>query len=225
MIYGIYLALLEILLFSGIAFILRIIYNNLQTIKVIPYYWIMFTILTGFWETSFILNYKNSTKLSKELILNNKHVWSNKYDLTNLDPFKFSILFYSEYGGYADREYMVLTNDWSRVIESSHALLCGLFALLSILCKINNNTDNYLICLAISMGSQLMNSILYLINYFIQCNTYNNINFNNSTFPAGQFLNKRPFMYINIFWTIMPLYIIIIILNNKNKNKKKSFKI
>ena len=38
------------------------------------------------------------------------------------------------------------------------------------------NNDNYLLCLAISMGSQLMNSVLYIVNYIIQCNTYNNVN-------------------------------------------------
>ena len=213
---GIILALIEVFLFAIGSFSIRIIYNKLNTIKLINYYWIMFTILTGIWEFSFVLNYRKSTLLSKELINNKTHVWTNKYDISYLNPNKFSILFYAEYGSYADREYMIISNDWSRVIESSHALLCGLFSLFCILCKINNNHDNYLLCLAIAMGSQLMNSVLYLINYFIQTNTYNNVNFNNITFPAGKYLEQRPFMYINILWTIMPLYIILDILSNKN---------
>ena len=216
MIDGVYIALIEILFFIFISTGIKIVYKQFNDINIITYFWLMFTILTGIWESAFILNYNNSTELSKELILKNEHVWTNKYDLTYLNPYKFSIIFYSEYGSYADRDYMITSNDWSRVIESSHALLCGLFALFCIICKINSNNKNYLICLSVSMGSQLMNSVLYMINYFIQCNTYNNVNYNNNSFPTGKYLEKRPFMYINIFWTIMPLYIIMILLvNNK----------
>ena len=67
------------------------------------------------------------------------------------------------------------------------------------------------------MGSQLMNSLLYMINYFHQVKDYNNVNYNNSTFPAGNYLELRPFMYINILWTIMPI-ITIVTLINKHQN-------
>ena len=45
---------------------------------------------------------------------------------------KLSPIFYAEYGAYADREYMNRHDDWSRVIESSHSLFCGVFALVAI---------------------------------------------------------------------------------------------
>ena len=59
------------------------------------------------------------------------------------------------------------------------------------------------------MGTQLMNSILYMSEYFIQTNTPSSINYNTPKFPCGKFLLKRPFMYINIFWTVMPFFILI----------------
>ena len=60
------------------------------------------------------------------------------------------------------------------------------------------------------MGSQLMNSILYMVEYFIQCTDPNNVNYNDNEFPMGTLLSKRPFMWVNIFWTIMPLYTILV---------------
>ena len=59
------------------------------------------------------------------------------------------------------------------------------------------------------MGTQLMNSLLYMGNYFIQCNSPSSVNFDKSDFPSGKFLEKRPFMYVNLFWTIMPSLVII----------------
>ena len=38
----------------------------------------------------------------------------------------------------------------------------------------------------------------------------NSINYNNKNFPAGFLLYKRPFMWINLFWTLMPSYILYI---------------
>ena len=63
--------------------------------------------------------------------------------------------------------------------------------------------------LGAAMGSQLMNSILYMSEYIIQCRDPSNVNYNSDAFPCGFLLIKRPFMYINIFWTIMPGGIII----------------
>ena len=34
---------------------------------------------------------------------------------------KLARIFYAEYGAWADREYMVSSDDWSRTIEGSHA--------------------------------------------------------------------------------------------------------
>ena len=104
MITGIYLAFIELFLFFIISLIIKFTNKNLNKINCIVYFWTMFTILTGIWESSFILNYNTSTQLSKYLITNNEHVWTNKYDLTYLNPYKFSVIFYSEYGSYAGVE-------------------------------------------------------------------------------------------------------------------------
>ena len=58
------------------------------------------------------------------------------------------------------------------------------------------------------MGSQFMNSVLYMANYFIQIKDPNNINYNTPEFPCGPFLLKRPFMWVNLLWSIMPAYVI-----------------
>jgi hypothetical protein len=54
-----------------------------------------------------------------------------------------------------------------------------------------------------------MNSILYMAEYFIQIKDKNNINYNTPEFPTGHWLLKRPFMWVNILWTLMPAYTIV----------------
>ena len=75
------------------------------------------------------------------------------------------------------------------------------------------------------MGSQLMNSILYMVEYFIQCTDPNSVNYNDEEFPMGHVLSKRPFMWVNIFWTIMPLYTILVYIvwmpSNQNQNQNQ----
>ena len=215
--YGITLALFEILLFLGGAIFFKYNINELKSIPSITYYWSMFTILTGIWEICFILNYDNVRNDSINFIKNNTHVWTSNYNVTYLLPWKFSDIFYAEYGAYADREYMALGDDWSRTIEGTHAIFCGIFSFYSLLLKIQGYERNYLVALSVAMGSQLMNSILYLINYFIEVNSINSVNNDSLKFPAGRFLCKRPFMYVNIFWFIMPFLIILIELINNYK--------
>lgn len=212
MVYGFILALIEVTIIFGGTYTLRRNSSIIQQIKVIPYYWLIFTIITGFlWEFSFVINYKNTTNYSAYLIEHNQTVWTNQYNLTYLVPNQFSYIFYGTYGAWADREYMNIHSDWSRVIESTHAIFCAFFALLALLLKLRDqNNKEFLLCLGISMGSQLMNSILYMVEYFIQCTDSNNVNYNNASFPMGTMLSKRPFMWVNIFWTIMPLYTIIV---------------
>ena len=71
------------------------------------------------------------------------------------------------------------------------------------------NLNRYFISLGISMGSQLMNSILYMMNYFNQLAEPANVNYCSPSFPCDHALLARAFMYVNIFWTIMPLYAIL----------------
>jgi len=185
-------------------------YRPFKKMDTITYYWLSMTILTLIWECAFVLDYKNVNIISQQLIKNKEHVWNNEYDLSYVLPWKLSTIFYAEYGAYADREYMINRNDWSRVIESTHALFCGLFAYFTLYSKTTKRENkNYLISLGVSMGSQLMNSILYMSNYFNQLEDIHNVNYCKSDFPCGFVLLYRPFMYVNILWTLMPLYTII----------------
>ena len=84
---------------------------------------------------------------------NKSHVWLlNDYDLSYL-LLKLSKIFYSEYGAYADREYILMSNYWSRTIEGTHAILCGIFSLLAIIMKTKKRHDHFLIALSVSMES------------------------------------------------------------------------
>ena len=100
--------------------------HPLGQINGLVYYWVMFTVLTGIWETFFVINNHNVENLAGNLLVNQTHVWTQNYSSINLNPSNFSQLFYAEYGAYADREYMNSRDDWSRVIESSHSILCEL---------------------------------------------------------------------------------------------------
>jgi len=206
---GLYIAICEILIFIYFSNILRLEFNSLKTINIVSYYWLLFTILTFIWETSYIIHFTKTSNLAQKLIYKKQHVWTNQYDISFIIPSKLATIFYAEYGAYADREYMLQNNDWSRIIEGTHAYICGIFALFSIYYKIHNNQNNYIISVSLSMGAQLMNSILYISNYLLQTKNIHNINHNSINFPTGYLLLKRPFIYINVFWTIMPLYVLI----------------
>ena len=80
-----------------------------------------------------ISNYDNVSNYSNTLIRHKEHVWTNKYSILYILPWRLSEIFYAEYGAYADREYMLLHNDWSRIIEGTHAIFCGFFGVLSLL--------------------------------------------------------------------------------------------
>ena len=180
----------------------------MQKLDIVSYYWFNITILTFFWEIFFIYNYHKINQISIDFINNNKHVWTNNYSLLYILPWNLPNIFYAEYGAYADREYM--SNDlWSREIEGTHAFICGIFSLFAIYSKSNNYNTKFLICSSISMGSKLMNSILYMGEYFIQINDSNSVNYNSNKFPVGKFLSERPFIYVNVFWSLCPLYVII----------------
>lgn len=213
---GYQLALVEIFIFGAVALLIRNT-TNLYKINSIVYFWSTFTILTGLWELFFVSNYDKVITIAKNLLDTNQHVWTRNYNATDLNPNRFSQLFYAEYGAYGDREYMSSIDDWSRVIESSHSLLCGIFCILAIGNYISGNLAEYWFSLSIGMGSQLMNSILYLANYFNQVNDSHSVNYNTTEFPSGKYLERRPFMYINIFWTMMPIYVISYLLNTLRK--------
>lgn len=218
---GVIIGLIEIVFYMLISWKIRSMHSGLKNMNVFSYFWLVMTVLTGIWETVFVLDYSRVNDMSHSFIEMKQHVWTNQYDLSFVLPWKLSPIFYAEYGAYADREYMTMSDDWSRVIESTHAIFCGIFALVAVNQNIAKNRKNYLVAMGVSMGSQLMNSILYMMNYFNQMNDPDNINYNNVSFPAGKFLLKRPFMYVNICWTLFPLFVFI---NEMCRKKTKQTK-
>ena len=223
---GIELASFELLIFLGISLLIRNRNLELQYLDLIAYLWLSFTFLTGIWEYYFIKNYQSVSLMALELIKNQEHVWNNSYTIDYLYPDNFSQIFYSEYAAYADREYMLNHNLWSRVIESSHCLLCGIFSFLAIYYRSNSDYPKFYVTSSIAMGSQLMNSVLYMVNYYYQSEDETNVNYNSTSFPAGELYIKRPFMYINLLWTFMPLYTIWYLMTEMNyiNNKINNFR-
>jgi len=189
-------------------YITTTLFSYFFNIYSISYYWLTFTILTGIWEYNYVTNRKLISKNADDLIKTNNHVWFQKYNINMILPWNTSSIFYAEYAAYADREYMSNKDDWSIIIEGSHALFCGIFAFLSLYFNFMGNMKNFYITMSISMGTQLMNSILYMSEYIIQLQSENSVNYK-TKFPCGKYLEKRPFMYINLFWTLMPSYILI----------------
>lgn len=207
---GIIGAVIVLILFCFTSTLFSYFFN----IHSVCYYWLTFTILTGIWEYTYVTNRKLISRNAEDLIKTNTHVWFKYYNFDMILPWKTSFIFYSEYAAYADREYMSEKDDWSIIIEGSHALFCAIFALLSLYFNFMENMKNFYITLSISMGTQLMNSILYMGEYLIQLNLENSVNYKNK-FPCGKYLEKRPFMYINLFWSLMPSYVLIYYINNK----------
>lgn len=203
---GIVLALLELFGFFTISSHLKNNFLSPICVDPISYYWLSFTVMTGIWEFYYVCHRKAVKHYSDYLISKQQHVWTNYYNLFNLYPSFFSKIFYSEYGAFADREYIRLRDIWSLDIEGTHAFLCGLTSLIGLLSM--KYTDKWLVWVTISMSCQLMNSILYMAQYLIEIKNPTSINYDQPKFPCGRFLLKRPFMYINIFWTIMPIYIL-----------------
>lgn len=206
---GTFCALIELGMFFVIAQQLRT-YLALQAIHPLAYYWLTFTILTGIWEFFYVTQKKQVSEMATELITTNECVWTNKYSICVLLPWKFSKIFYAQYAAYADREYMNNQDRWSIAIEGTHAMICGVYSTVGLTMFIYKPyMCTYQLGIGAAMGSQLMNSILYMSEYVIQTKDPNNVNYDSDLFPTGRLLWKRPFMYINVFWTIMPCGILI----------------
>ena len=208
MIYGWFGAFLEVVLFMFT--FSHIVRFNEQLQKVDPFvsYWLGFTVLTGFWEIVYLSNRKEIDLYACYLIENKQTVWKNKYGLSMVLPWNLSKLFYADYGAWADREYKTTKDEWSSTIEGSHCLICGCFSLLALWSIISCNYMNFGITLGIAMGSQFMNSLVYMSEYCIQTHLKKSVNYNSPGFPTGTLLINRPFIYINYFWLLFPAYAI-----------------
>jgi len=206
---GISIAISEIFLYFIGTTLSYLYIPSLNKVDAISFYWCSFTILTGIWEMSFVSNYNNVRDQGNYLLSTKTRVWRSKYNLSYILPWKLAIIFYGEYAAYADREYMSIKDKWSRLIESTHAFFCASFSLISVILYMFNECERAEITWTIAMGSQLMNSILYMGQYIVQTNDIYSPNYNSDEFPCGFLFCKRPFMYINIFWSLMPAYAII----------------
>lgn len=202
-------AALEVFFFGILAHIIRGVVPGFKSVDLLTYYWFSFTVLTGFWESVYITHYDTISSNAQVLIRKNQHVWTNFYGLEMIIPSQFSKLFYAEYGAWADREYMSRKADdyWSRLIESSHALFCAGFSLTALLFKAAGHHDKFLTAAGIAMGCQFMNSLLYMGEYYLQCRDPDNVNDVTSSFCMGPWMYKRFFMWVNVFWLVMPSYI------------------
>ena len=120
---------------------------------------------------------------------------------------------------------MITVNDWSRIIEGTHAIFCGLFTLFALI-YFKNKSYDYFIGYFCWDGSSINEFYTLYGNYVIQCRDPSSINYNTQQFPTGKYYEKRPFIYVNLFWTFMPLMIIIDLLANNNLfaiNKSKKY--
>lgn len=199
---------LEILFFMLISGSLKFFFNSLRNINSVCYYWLCMTVLTGFWEATYLSNYNEVVTMANGLIQNNTHVWTNEYDLSYVLPWKLAKIFYAEYGAWADREYMSKLDPWSHTVEGTHMLLCAIFAFFGLVFGFEKKTLKSVITVAMAMSFQLMNSILYMVEYGIQTNDAYSVNYNTDSFPLGTAMLSRPFMYVNVFWLIMPTFVI-----------------
>lgn len=218
---GITCAILEVLLYLIISKAIRNKVSAFKQMNTLTYYWFCFTVLTGIWEIVYLVKYNYVVALSVNLLYTKKHVWTSKYSLLYILPWKLSEIFYAEYGAYADREYMSLEDSWSHFIEGSHCACCGLFCLIALLCVAFKgiNSKHYSVALGTAMGFQFMNSFLYMGEYWIQTQDINSVNYYNKPgFPLGKFGVDRPFMYVNIFWLIFPAMIICSHLDQKESD-------
>jgi len=85
---------------------------------------------------------------------------------------------------------MVNTNDWSRVIESTHAIMCALFAFIAFVMGYFNLQQRVALCVGASMGTQLMNSILYMAEYSVQMEDPYNVNYPTEKIPSRNITGK-----------------------------------
>jgi hypothetical protein len=207
---GYQIALIEVAILMIAAFFIREYVTAFQwVVSPVTYYWFCFTVLTGFWELTFVLNYNKVADRAATLVKDSKSVWFTEYPFYYILPNYMAQIFYAEYGAHADREYMDKKDIWSRLIESSHAFVCGAFSLCALVLVLLDDYDKAHNAAMVAMGGQFMNSVLYMGNYAIQCRTPTSVNFNRTDFPVGKWMSKRWFMWVNIFWMLFPSIIII----------------
>lgn len=207
---GLAIGLVEIVFFVTVATGIKRWVPAYRQIDLLTYYWLAFTILTGLWECAYIIGYAEVRQGAIALVDTGHHVWTSDYPIDYLLPWKLASIFYGEYGAYADRLYMAKSGVWSRIIEGTHATYCAIFSCGFFWSVRKSWQRRATVFKSVAMGCQLMNSILYMGQYFIQMSEKGSANYPTPSFPAGIALIRRPFMYVNVFWTFLPALIIIL---------------
>lgn len=205
---GFVIALLELTLFFAGAATVREYVPELHVFNPFIYYWFCFTTLTGFWEFIYVTQYTKIARFAQSLVDKKDTVWTMDFPWWYICPVKISEIFYAEYAASADREYMSERRGdyWSRLIESSHAFCCGALCLASLVTTLVDPDKAFLIAM-FSMGTQFMNSLLYMGQYLLQCKEKENPNYNCPAFPLGKWMCDRWFMWVNACWFLFPVII------------------
>uniref|UniRef100_A0A7S4P8S3 EXPERA domain-containing protein n=1 Tax=Paramoeba aestuarina TaxID=180227 RepID=A0A7S4P8S3_9EUKA len=224
------LAGIVVVLWLSISLFIRNSNRHLQKIDVVTFCWLTMTAMTGVWEWAYLHYHDDVVADAQTFIATNTHVWTNYYDISYIVPWRFSPIMYTEYAAYADRAYMSTHDPLAQIVELSHLLYCSVFAALAITRKSVGDTYLYLIFMVLALGTQSMQCLMYVSNYFVETTEPHHANFITESFPAGQYWEKRPFFYVNIFWTGMGLVVIFIEVilgkwrhtQNNDKKKKKN---
>ncbi|KAJ1624909.1 hypothetical protein T492DRAFT_881014 [Pavlovales sp. CCMP2436] len=101
-------------------------YACFKAIEPVSYYWMMFAVLTLCWEICYItFKFDETRKYADYLKASGTHVWFTYYGWDMILPWNTALVFYGEYGAWADREYSALRmvySSWARIIEGSHGI-------------------------------------------------------------------------------------------------------
>lgn len=167
-VWGLVGALVVVALFAALSWGLRSWWKvpGLTLIEPVSYYWMMFAILTWLWEICFIsFKFRETRTYADYLMAADKHVWLTSYGWQMILPWNTAVVFYAEYGAWADRDYSALKLDenlWARAIEGSHGFAAGGFSLLAMIFAAQFSQAQLLITMSVGMAAQGMNAFLYL---------------------------------------------------------------
>ena len=209
------LELVFFLFFSGGV---RYIFSGYRKIDAITYYWLCLTILSGIWEVGYILNYSEIVSTATELIENDEHVWLKQYNFSYTLPWNMAKIFYAEYGAWADREFISNSDEYTHQVEGTFMIFCAISSAFGLMTDFERRSVISVVAVGFAMLIQLISTIIYIVDYVVQLRDYYNVNFYSGDFPVGTMFSKRPFLYANVLWLLMPAYIIFFQLFNVPKN-------
>ena len=75
-------------------------------------------------------------------------------------------------------------------------------------CSLEYVSDLYNYIIYFILLSQIFETTMYLHNYYKQTKSLHSLNMNSIDFYCGKLFINRPFIYFNLLWLVIPLYII-----------------